>query len=114
MKKEKHTLFGVIVRLLISLVSACAAAGACLCIPFNAANPASLESMTFGWPFKSLFMTSNAVVSEYFFPLKIFPWAKGAALVSFNVVEFLLSAAFFFVIFAAVLIAVFLIKGRKK
>ena len=112
MKKRK--VFGIIIRLVISLAAAFAAAGVCLCIPFTAANAASLESMTFGFPFKSLFMTSNAVVSEYFFPLKIFPWAKGAALVSFNVVEFLLSAAFFFVIFAAILIAVFLIKGRKK
>lgn len=114
MKKEKSILFGIIIRLLISLVSACAAAGLCLCIPFNAANPASLESMTFGFPFRSLSMTSSAVVSEYFFPLKIFPWANGAEFVSFNVVEFLLSAAFFFVIFAAVLISVFLIKRRRK
>lgn len=114
MEKEKSKVFGIIIRLVISLAAAFAAAGVCLCIPFTAANAASLESMTFGFPFKSLFMTSNAVVSEYFFPLKIFPWANGANFVSFDIVEFLLSAAFFFVIFAAVLIVVFAIKRRKK
>lgn len=104
----------IVIKLSVSLAAAFAAAGACLFIPFKAVNTAAISSMSFGWPFKSLFQSSNVVINEYRFPLYVFPWASGSETVSFNVGEFLLSAAFFFVVFAAVVFAVSALKRLKK
>lgn len=104
----------IIVKLSICAGSAFAAAAACLFIPFKAVNTAAISSMSFGWPFKSLFQSSNVVINEYRFPLYVFPWANGSETVSFNVGEFLLSAVFFFAVIAAVVFAVSALKRLKK